>query len=326
VRYGHTIDTFIGTNIFSYFPEDLRRLRLDKLAKSIQTRSPVRYEDYSAGRSFDNCLYPVISSDKKVIGVTVFARDITDRKHYEYALKEAKEELEIRVNERTASLSSANEQIRQITFQLLKAEEQERIRIASELHDQVGQSLLLVKMKVDTLASNTATNVNDVKSADISRLLEACIQDIRTLTFDMRPHLLDTAGIEAALEWLCKSIYENYRVKVDFSTSCRSLLISGEHRYSLYQAVRELLLNVVKHAGVNYTELTLKTNGNYLMIQISDKGSGFETTSQSCSSASSIGFGLYNVQQRIEFMGGSCRLDSKPGQGTVVTLTIPIGE
>jgi signal transduction histidine kinase len=102
--------------------------------------------------------------------------------------------------------------------------------------------------------------------------------------------------------------------------------MSSEDRYSLYQAVRELLLNVVKHAGVNSAELSLTTNGNCFMIQVSDEGSGFETTSQSCIMASSIGLGLFNVQQRIELIGGSCRLESKPGHGTVVTLNIPIGE
>ncbi len=325
-RFGQTADSLVGKNIFSFFSGDIRQLRREKLAKTIQTRSPVRFEDDRAGRFFDNCFYPVINSDKEVIGVTVFARDITDRKQYEIALKQAKEELETRVDERTASLLEANEQIRQISFQLLKAEEQERIRIAAELHDQVGQSLLLAKMKIDALASDTATNVNDVRSADISKLLEVCIQDIRTLTFSMRPHLLDTAGIESALEWLCKSIYENYRVNVDFSTSCQSIHLSSAHRYSLYQAVRELLLNVVKHAGVNYAELSFKTNGNYIMIQVSDNGNGFEMTSRSGNAASGIGLGLFNVQQRAESMGGSCRLNSKPGQGTVVTLTIPMGE
>ncbi|TFH50478.1 MAG: sensor histidine kinase, partial [Methanothrix sp.] len=241
-------------------------------------------------------------------------------------LKEAKVELEKRVEERTVSLAIANEQIKQISFQLIKAEEKERIRIAGELHDQVGQSLLLAKMKVDALSCCDLDHPELESATEISSLLSECIQDIRTLTFAMRPHLLDTAGLEAALEWLCKSIYENYQLKVDFSTNSLSNLLDSEQRYSLYQAVRELLLNVAKHSGVNYAELSLKTDGNKLIIQVSDKGVGFETKSRSCSSASDIGLGLFNVQQRIELMGGSCWLESKPGQGTLMTLTIPLGE
>jgi signal transduction histidine kinase len=261
-----------------------------------------------------------------VTGVAVFSRDISELKQYETALKKAKEELETRVDERTASLAKANEQIRQMTFQLIKAEEQERMRIAAELHDQVGQSLLLAKMKVDALASDTATDKNDNNSADISRLLEDCIQDIRSLTFAMRPPLLDTAGFESALQWLCKSIYEDYRVKIDFSTSCQSIQLNSEQRYSLYQAVRELLLNVVKHAGVTHAELSLKTAGSDLIIQVSDKGSGFDTKTQPCTSAAGLGFGLFNVSQRVHLLGGCCHLDTQPGKGTIATLTVPMGE
>jgi len=325
-RFGQTVDNFVGTNIFPYFPEDLRRLRQGKLEEAIKSHVPVRYEDGRAGRFFDNCLFPVINSDKKVSGIAVFSRDISEQKEYETALERAKDELETRVNERTASLSKANEQISQMTFQLLKTEEQERMRIAAELHDQVGQSLLLAKIKVDALDSDTSTDKNDNTRADISKLLEDCIQDIRTLTFDMRPPLLDTAGIEAAVEWLCKSIYVNYRLQVDFSTSCQSIRLSSEHRYSLYQAVRELLLNVAKHSGVDHAELSLKPAGSDLIIQVSDKGSGFETASHSCSSASGLGFGLFNVSQRLHLLGGYCHLDTHPGKGTIVTLKIPMGE
>lgn len=321
-RFGKTVDTFVGTNIFPYFPEDLRRIRREKLAKAVQTRSPVRYEDERAGRFFDNCLFPVVDAGNTVTGVAVFSRDITERKHYADALKNANEDLEMRVDERTASLAKANDQIRQMSFTLLKAEEQERMRIAAELHDHVGQTLLLAKMKVDALASDAG---DAGSSTDISSLLEQCIQDIRTLTFAIRPPLLDTAGIEAALEWLCKSIYENYRLQVDFSSDCRSIHLNSEQRYSFYMAVRELLLNVAKHAGVDNAGLSLKTEGSDLVVQVRDTGSGFETLAGSCSPAGGPGFGLFNVAQRVSLLGGRCHLDSQPGKGTIVTLTIPMG-
>lgn len=321
-RFGKTVDAFVGTNIFHYFPEDVRRIRREKLAKAVQTRSPVRYEDDRDGRYFDNCLFPVVGAGNTVTGVAVFSRDITERKHYADALKNANEDLEMRVDERTASLAKANEQIRQMSFILLKAEEQERMRIAAELHDQVGQTLLLAKMKVDALASEAGAAGS---STDISSLLEQCLQDIRTLTFTIRPPLLETAGIEAALEWLCKSIYENYQLQVDYSSDCRSIHLNNEQRYSFYMAVRELLLNVAKHAGVDNAGLSLKTEGSDLVVQVRDTGSGFETETGTCLPAGGPGFGLFNVAQRISLLGGRCHIDSQPGKGTVVTLTIPMG-
>jgi len=322
--FNQSIDSFVGTNIFSYFPSDMRLLRQEKLAEVVRTGKPLRYEDSRAGRSYDHCFFPVLNSDKTVTGVAIFSHDITDQMLYQAFLKQTHDELESRVARRTASLAKANEQIRQISFQLIKAEEQERMRIAAELHDQLGQSLLLAKMKLDELALETAANGNNNQAIEISTILGNCIQEIRTLTFAMRPPLLDTAGLVAALEWLCKSMKEVYRLLVDFSCNCQTIPLTSENRYSLYQAVRELLLNVVKHAGVKFAKLSLKSEGNNLVVQVSDNGSGFEMTSGSFSPASVSGFGLFSVQQRVEIMEGSCQINSKPGLGTVVTLAIPM--
>lgn len=262
--------------------------------------------------------HAIFDQDGSVSEYQSVGRDITRQKLAELAKKDYEEKLNL-------ALEAANDKIRQITFQLLQAEEKERSRIAGELHDHVGQALLLAKMKLDELAMEDAA-AGDSKAADISAILETCIQDIRTLTFAMRPPLLDTAGVESALEWLCRSMLASYRIKISFNCSCRSIRLNSEQSYSLYQAVRELLLNVAKHAGVNVAELSLNQEGRDLVVTVSDHGSGFEKSSRSCSSISGNGFGLFSVQQRVEFMGGSCRLDSKPGQGTVVTLTIAMGE
>jgi len=261
----------------------------------------------------------IFDEDGNVIEYQSVGRDITRQKLAELANKDYEEKLKL-------ALTTANDKIRQMNFMLLKIEEQERMRIAAELHDQVGQSLLLAKMKVDALVSETGADEKDVNSTQISRLLENCIQDIRTLTFTLRPPLLDTAGIGSALEWLCKSLYENYHIQVNFSNSCQAIHLNSEGRYSLYQAVRELLLNVAKHSGVDQAELSLKSVGSELIIKVSDKGSGFAAESESCESVAGTGFGLFNVSQRIKMLGGYCQVESQPGKGTIITLTLPVGE
>lgn len=262
----------------------------------------------------------------KASGMWAIIRDISERKRMETALQHAHDELENRVAERTAALAAANEQIKMMSFKLVRAQEQERARIAAELHDQVGQSLLLAKMKLDMLASELGNTEKRIGADDISSLLETSIHEIRTLTFGMRPPLLDTAGIEAALEWLCTTLLKDYNLLVDCSCICGQISLSRETRYSLFQAVRELLLNVAKHAGVSKANLTLRTRENKLVVNVTDSGSGFNQTFSKNRVTMSGGFGLFNVQQRIEQMGGSIAIASKTGEGTSVTLSIPLGE
>ena len=218
----------------------------------------------------------------------------------------------------------AYEQIKMMSFQVVRAEEQERARIAGELHDQVGQSLLLAKMKLDMLASELNDAGKRTNADNISELLGNSIHDIRTLTFGMRPPLLDTAGIEAALEWLCASICKDYQLQVEFNCSSRPLSLPDEMRYCLFHAVRELLLNVAKHAEVKSAELSLETMEENLVVRVADVGSGFDPQAVTLGHAMSGGFGLFNVQQRIEQLGGEFTIVSASGCGTIVTLTIPL--
>lgn len=268
---------------------------------------------------------PILDKSDTFEGCFAMFTDLTRRKEAEMALQKSFGEMESQVTRRTAALTNANKQIKMMSFELIRAQEQERIRIAAELHDQVGQALLLAKIRLDMLASELSPYGKEHGAADISILIETCIQDIRTLTFGMRPPLLDTAGLEAALTWLCKSIKQYYHLQVTFTGSSKPVSLSREQRYSLYQAIRELLLNVAKHAGVDSADLTLSSDGSTLAVQVSDKGNGFDAALSQQSLANG-GLGIFNVQHRIEQMGGSFTLVSAPLQGTTVILTIPTGD
>jgi len=253
-----------------------------------------------------------------------FTWDIVNNKLKEVALEEANVALEKRVMERTSALEQAHEQMKKVSFELVWAEEKERERIAAELHDRVGQSLLLAKMKLDALLETVATAVCRDAVEAAATLLESSIHDIRSLTFRMRPPILDTAGIETTLEWLCSSISDDYDLKVDFNSDGRHRNLSAEVRYSLYQAVRELLLNVAKHAQTTTAQLRVKSAGSNFEIEIIDNGVGFNRTGSSLKHMRNGGYGLYNVQQRIERLDGSMAIESAPGKGTKVTITVPL--
>jgi len=252
------------------------------------------------------------------------AYDLTSRKEMESALRQAHNELELRVSERTAELAAANEQIKLMSFQLIRAEELERGRIAAELHDQVGQSLLLAKMNLDLLANDISSKKERRTAANISTLLSSSIDDIRTLTFGLRLPLLETAGLEAALQWLCAKFYDDFNLRIDFSCRSKPPQISSEKRYSLFQAIRELLLNVAKHGKVDHAQLSLGTVAGELTVAIIDKGTGFEPSAYRQKLATVASFGIFNVQQRIKQLGGAFEIVSAPGKGTTAWIRIPL--
>ncbi len=254
----------------------------------------------------------------------VTLEDITERKQADDALKQTHAELEKRVLERTTDLQRANEQMQRVSFELVWAEERERERIAGELHDHVGQSLLLAKMKLDALSDGNLPDSLRDYAEQARSLLEKSIHDIRSLTFRMRPPILDTAGIETALEWLCSSLNNDYNMQIRFTADNKPKPLSPEIRYSLYQAVKELLLNVVKHADTKQVELSIKTDGLNAVLQVADNGVGFDQPDAHLKHIKNGSYGLYNVRQRVEQMCGSFTITSSPGIGTHVTLIVPL--
>jgi len=255
----------------------------------------------------------------------VVMSDISELKRIEDDLQKSRDKLEERVEERTADLALANMEMRRVSFELVWAEEKERERIAAELHDRVGQSLLLAKLKLDGLAELTGAATQRKITEEVSCLVENSIRDIRSLTFKMRPPILDTSGIETALEWLCSSISDDYDIRVDYSGDKLPVSLSAEVRYSLYQAARELLLNVVKHAGTDSALLSLKIGKGALTVVVADHGKGFKDPAVAQKHIVNGGYGLYNVQQRIEKLGGLFEIESESGKGTSVIMTVPLG-
>jgi signal transduction histidine kinase len=214
--------------------------------------------------------------------------------------------------------------MKKVAFEMVWAEERERERIAGELHDHVGHALLLAKMKLDALNAAMAEGPLQAQAQEASSLLQGSILDIRALTVRMRPPILDTSGIETALGWLCTSIDNDYPLTITFTNECGSPSLPVEVRYSLYQTVRELLLNVVKHAGTETAAVVMKEEGRDLLVQVIDGGVGFDFSEAFVKHAVDGGYGLYNVRQRIEQIGGKFAVESAEGKGTVVTLSVPI--
>jgi len=278
---------------------------------------------------------------------SIIARDITGRKREEQILAEAKVALEEEVRERTRALCCTNQLLIQeieerkraqeellaqqrtleaLSHDLALAEERERDRIAGELHDQVGQRLILAKMKLDGVVRRLCATPEGQGAEEVTELLSQTIQDIRTLTFQLRPPLLASAGLEAAVLWLGEEMKRDFGLTLHLSDDKSEKPLKYEVRSTVFQAVRELLMNVAKHAGTDSVLVAMKREGRHLSISVEDRGEGFVPTEGEGRASAEGGFGLLNVHRRISHLGGTMSFHSEPGLGTRVTVTVPLDQ
>ena len=262
--------------------------------------------------------FPILDQDGQPELLCGIGIDISEKKEAEDALRENQERLSA------------------LTAWLSLAEERERRRIAGELHDQIGQTLAFAKIKLDVLHHSLAAapfpeggGPGDLSGpagalGEIRKAIEACIQEVRTLTFQISPPLLYELGFEAAIDWLCEWAFDYHGLEVQFHDDGQTQQLGEEVRGTLFQAVRELLVNIAKHGQTKQAEISLKKNDSTLVLKVADQGAGFDLTTVAVKREHKSGFGLFNIRQRIGYLGGEVRVESRPGRGTSVTLIVPL--
>jgi signal transduction histidine kinase/DNA-binding NarL/FixJ family response regulator len=261
------------------------------------------------------------------------AADLIDRKQADDELRESHIELERHVALRTAELDAKNvelqeraDQLARLASEITLAEEQERHRLAQVLHDHLQQILVAAKLELSVLSRKVTDKEHQTLIEDITGLVEESIRESRSLTGELSPPILHEAGLNAGLQWLARRMQKKYGFEVKLDLSMMNDLERDDISIFCFQSVRELLFNSVKHSGVkNATVLLCCNSQKDLELTVSDNGRGFdpERVWQHAARASSGGFGLFSIRERIQLLGGNFDIDSKPGGGAVFKLTIP---
>jgi signal transduction histidine kinase len=243
----------------------------------------------------------------------------------EARLREFNLQLEQRVQMRTAEVRQQAHQLRALALKLTRTEQRERRRLAGILHDHVQQLLVSVRMQLGVLQREPLSAAGRQAAALSDRLIGECIQDCRSLTVELSPPVLYNAGLVAAFEWMARRLAEQYQFIVDLDTDPRAVPQSQDLCDFLFQAVRELLFNAVKHSGVDRARVSLRReNGNAAMVVVEDSGKGLEPKAIQPESLPAGKFGLFSIRQRLEHLGGRMEVSGAPGQGTRVTLWMPL--
>ncbi len=285
------IDAFVHGAAEGRFDVEYRILRPDGQLRWIHDRA-----------------FPIRDKRNLVYRVAGLSEDITERKLAEIDLARAMAELEARSRARESSLQT----------EILLAEERERRRLAVDLHDGLNQLLTLSQMKLRALSGNVAAeHASSVE--EIMLLVAQADQSARTLSFELCPPILHDFGFEPAVQWLAEHVTDSYGVRVDVLAGEEASPIEPNVRALLYRAVRELLINVAKHAQASRTVVKIRRSKLNIEVTVQDDGVAFDPRA-----VDGRGLGLSSIRERLESLGGRMRIYSRAGVGTAVKLIAPL--
>jgi len=250
----------------------------------------------------DGRLIPVILSlcpleSDDVPGICMVAMDLTERKRAEQELKESEK------------------QLKYLTSQLLTAQEDERRRIAHDIHDSLGSQLSAVKFKIEDFF-----NMMPGASESITSALQEVINESRRIQMDLHPSMLEDLGIAPTLAWFCREFEATYPLKIEQEVAIRESELPKSLKRAIYRISQEAFNNIAKHSQADQVRLSLQKNSNTIELIIQDNGRGFEVAVDTPRK----GLGLSSMRERAEFSGGTFSIESAQGKGTVIRASWPL--
>jgi PAS domain S-box-containing protein len=272
-------------------------------------------------------------------GLLAVIRDITDRKHAEIALREAHDQLETRVEERTRELADTNALLQKEVEERILAErqrsellqrvvtiqEEERRRIAREIHDQLGQRVTALRFQIASISNDLETGKSvDRRLEELKETSRNLDTDVSFLAWELRPASLDDMGLEQATKSFLDEWSRHHTISAEFhSRGPGSRPLQPQAETHLYRILQESLNNIVKHAGATHVSVLFSWMDRDLVLIVEDNGLGFEVDGSDVERETSKGLGLVGMQERAILVGGEVQIESKPGAGTTVHVRIP---
>jgi signal transduction histidine kinase len=247
------------------------------------------------------------------------------RRRENQALHQAQGELEDRVKQRTADLDVANQGLRNLSARLMQSQDDERRRIARELHDSVGQTLAALAMNLTTVGTEVERLRKTAGTiADSAALVEEMSKEVRTISYLLHPPLLDETGLVSALRWYIDGFSQRSKIEValevpeDFGRHPREL------EMGIFRTVQECLTNIHRHSGSSTARIQLSRRDGEVRLRVEDQGAGIATEKlDEVAAAATPGVGIRGMRERLRQMGGTLEINSN-GRGTVVQARLPI--
>lgn len=354
--FGYLADEMLGKPLTTIMPERYRQAhetavkRFGSTGQSKLVGNTVELTGLAKdAREFPLELSLAVWKTRERTLYTGIARDITQRKLAEAALRESHAELERRVEKRTAELSKANKllkrhieerrlnedelrksekELRFLSSELLNAQENERARVARELHDGIGQALSTMKVRLETLAKIARADVSRLRVEDLDNLLPVIrqtIEEVRNTCMDLRPSTLDGLGILPTIDWFTREFQTTYPfMQIEKKIDIRETDVPDSLKIIIYRIVQEALNNAARHSGAGIMLISLAKTDGEIRLALQDNGQGFDLDDLLSADTVGRGFGLTSMKERAELSGGSFSIESSIGKGTTIRASWPL--
>jgi PAS domain S-box-containing protein len=291
----------------------------------------------------------IMRDNRSIQAIVCAARDITERKRSDVALQKAHDELEQRIAERTEELLDLNKKLiveieerllvekelmesenrlRHLSSHILMEQEKERRRLALELHDEMGQSLSLLKVRLTTIQRKLRNEETSLVEAfdETRKYLNEIIENVRRISRDLSPSILEDLGLAAALARLISDFSKHFNIETSHDIKDVDNLFSGETQIIIYRIFQEALANIGKHAQATHVSIVVKKQDKMVLFLVKDNGKGFDVKEISARSPAEKGMGLAAMHERARMVGSSLKIWTQKGKGTQITFMVPITE
>lgn len=339
---GYESDEIIGRNYRIFFTPDDRgagkpEAQLKKAAEAGQSEDEGWLVRKDGWAFWANTVITALRDEEgRVYGFAKITRDMTERREREESIRVLNEHLEERIEARTAELSrlnealqcevrerkNAEEQIRALAARQERVREDERTRLAREIHDALGQMCTALKMDIAWIAKRLPKDQKRLneKSDGALKLVSELIKSLRRLSAELRPSTLDTLGLVASIEWQAQQFEAHTGIRCQLYLPEKDLTLDRERSTAIFRIFQETLTNVARHAGATSVQTSLVVGERNIALITHDNGAGFDLSTVERRSS----LGLLGMKERAHLLGGEFKISSSPGKGTTVVVHIPL--
>jgi PAS domain S-box-containing protein len=340
--FGYTAQEAVGQHISLIIPADRKNEEKTILARLSRGERIDHFDTLRVrkdGRTVDISLTisPVTDRAGKIIGASKIARDISERKQTERALRESEDRfrtladaLETQVQFRTQELQRRNleilqqsEQLRDLSRRLLQTQDEERRHIARELHDSAGQTLAALGMSLSRLAQDAKNNPDQLAKSieDADGLVQHLTQEIRTTSYLLHPPLLDESGLSSALNWYVQGLKERSGLEIDLRIDEDFGRLSADVELVIFRLVQESLTNVHRHSRSKTAFIRVARKADKVFVEVHDKGDGMSAERLAAIQSQGAGLGIRGMRERLRHFKGELLVESN-GTGTKISATL----